>query len=569
MAEGEGSATLPSTIGRYQILEEAGAGAMATIYRAHDPEIDRTIAIKVLKQGIGAGEEDLARFMREARAAGALTHPNIVTIFDVGRFDDAPYLSMELLEGDTLEDRLHSGRTFSVREVLELAIDLARALHYAHDQGVVHRDMKPSNILFAPSTGKAKIADFGIARLESTEELAKTQSGVVFGTPRYMSPEQASGFDTDGRTDLFSLGVMLYEMLTGTKAFDAPTTTSLLLQIVQDQPRSFKDVQPKVPTGLQKVVMKLLAKEPDKRFQTGNELAEALERELEAEIEREAELERNKFVPLRIKWALTMGGIVSLVLLVSMITVIGIQENVIRAQVLDSGSSLARFIATEAAFPVLSEDWIRLDSFVAESSRRDTFEYLVITDHTGTVRASSDAGLQIGEMAASGSQVVTELTTADGAEVFNFDTPILFQDTEVGRIQLGLSREGLNEVMAVTGNLMLVLALVTIAAVVGMLYVFGGLLARPLRRLRRSMRVLETGDLDHRTSADRNDEIGELFGAFNQMAEGLQHRFGDAPGELGKVASVELPPEASSGRVPVGAEDRTEETIVVRPQDAG
>ena len=546
-------------IGRYEILEHIGAGAMADIYRARDPEIDRVVAVKVLKNSLN-DDDDIERFLREARAAGALTHPNIVTIFDVGQVDGTPYITMELLEGVTLEDLMAGGRTMSDRDVIEVAMDIASALQYAHERGVVHRDIKPSNILFMPGTRRQpKIADFGIAHLETTESTA-TLTGAVIGTPRYMSPEQALGENIDGRSDLFSLGVILFEMLTNERAFDAATSTSLLpllLQITQAEPRTFKEVETDVPTGLQQIVTKLLAKKPERRFQSGAELHTALEKERETAIEREADAQRNKYIPLRLKWAATTGVIIAIVLGLSIYTVVSIQAEEIRRQTLDSGASLAKFIATEAAIPVLSEDWIRLETFVTDARARDTFQYLIVKDHNGTVRATTDAELDVAgnetleavrEMDGIG---VSSLTVLDEAEeeleVFDFDTPILFQDTRVGAINLGLSREGLNDVMDITRTLMGVLALITLAAVVGMLYVFGGLLTRPLRMLTQSMDIFSSGDWDHRASSVRNDEIGHLFAAFNSMAEAVQARVGAPPdAELEEKAEPQAEPDPNA-----------------------
>ncbi len=269
----------PGRIGRYEVIDHLGSGAMADIYRARDPEIDRVVAIKVLKSSL-SNEQDLDRFFREAKAAGGLTHPNIVTIHDVGRIGERPYFTMELVEGPTLEDLMRSGRQLTDRQILEISIDLAKALDYAHSNNIVHRDVKPANVLFVPGTFQPKIADFGIARFETSDSSLLTHTSTVLGTPRYMSPEQAMGQTVDHRTDLFSLGVVLFELLTGTKAFNAATTTSLLIQITQEKPRSFSDVDHSVPIGLQRIVRKLLAKQPKRRFQSGRELVTALEREL-------------------------------------------------------------------------------------------------------------------------------------------------------------------------------------------------------------------------------------------------------------------------------------------------
>ncbi len=523
------------TIGRYIVDEQLGEGAMADVYRAHDPEIDRTVAIKVLKDELCVDEEYVNRFLREAKAAGTISHPNIVTIFDVGRVGNNPYITMEFLDEQDLGDVLEKGGKLPMKRVLNIGIQLARALDYAHREGVVHRDVKPANILFTRGSDSIKVADFGIARMSGTEEINRTQAGTVLGTPRYMSPEQALGAEIDGRSDLFSVGVILYELVTGKKAFDAGSMTTLLLQITQQEPEPIKKAAPDLAVGLQRIISKLLNKRPEKRYQTGAEVAEALERELESLIDQEDQAERNKFVPLKIKWAAGSAAVVGLVLLVSMLGVFYQQGQAIQKQVLDSGASLAKFIATDAAVPVLSEDWSMLEIDVKNASERDTFVYLTIADNAGVVRAATDPALigqpymppESAELVHQGDDFTAYLVeNAEEEHVFKFDTPILFmyqgEPRPIGTVYLASSREGLESVMSTTRLLMFILGAITMVVVVGMLYVFGGLLARPMKRLRRAMADLGDGDLDQRISDTRNDEFGELFNSFNRMADSLQ-----------------------------------------------
>jgi tRNA A-37 threonylcarbamoyl transferase component Bud32/HAMP domain-containing protein len=521
-----------TSIGRYLVDGLIGEGAMADVYKAYDPEIDRTVAIKVLKDELCIDEDYMNRFLREARAAGAISHPNIVTIFDVGRAGRKPYITMEFLEEQTLSDLLDKNENIPLKRVVSIGIQLAQALDYAHRLGIVHRDIKPANILFMRNSETIKVADFGIARRDGADEMGKTHAGTVMGTPRYMSPEQAMGDNVDGRSDLFSVGVILYELFTGAKAFNASTMTSLLLQITQQDPEPIRKTAPDLPVGLQRVVTKLLSKKPEKRYQTGAELAEALSRELGVLLEQEQEAAANKYVPLKVKWAAGMGAIIGGVMLAAMFTVFHFLSDAIQAQELDAGSSLAKFISTESAIPVLSEDWIRLETFVQDASERDTFKYLIVADHTGTIRAATDtslagtpyvrpANIEVLKLAPDVESSSIELP--DGSSVLNFDTPIMFQNKEVGRIYLGLSKDGMDQVMNIAKGLMAALGVVTVLAVVIMLYVFGGLLARPMKRLRQGMLAVAAGDFDQRISENRRDEIGELFAAFNKMSEALHN----------------------------------------------
>ena len=529
-----GDATFPETLGRYKVIRLIGEGATAEVLEAYDPQIDRHIAIKVLKTDVD--EEYQKRFLSEAKAAGALSHPNIATIFDVGQTDNRSYITIELLETETLADKMNSGEPMGLKRILNIAIDLAKALAYAHHAGVIHRDIKPANIMFT-AAGVAKIADFGIARRDDAEDVHTTQVGTVMGTPRYMSPEQAIAGEIDGRSDLYALGVIMYELLSGKRAFNASTMTSLLLQITQEEPVSIKKIAPHLPAGLSKIVSKLLRKRPEKRFQDGDKLVAALEQELDVIVDQERDRQRNKYIPLKVKWAAAMGGVVAMVLLASLSWVYRVQVNEITTTVTDSGASLAKFIATQAAIPVLSEDWIRMEAFVSEASARNTLQYLLVTDHTGTVRASTDLS-DIGRSYVTplsipirniddNAVLVSEVDLGQSHAVFNYETPILFNNTtEVGRIYMGLSRQGLDELMSTTVNLMLVIALVTLASVILVMYVVTGLLAKPIALLTRSMERFGDGEFDLRISNERTDEIGELYSAFNGMTDHLQNELG-------------------------------------------
>ena len=262
-------------LGRYEIVSEIGKGAMGTVYKAVDPMLERTVALKTI--GVAANDPDLAeyeaRFHLEAKAVGALNHPNIVTVYDVGNSGGMPYLAMEYIEGRELAALTREGRPLPVQQALDIAVQVAEGLAYAHAHGVIHRDIKPANVLLA-ADGTAKIADFGIARMRSAD--AKAETNHVHGSPRYMSPEQVLGRRADHRSDIFSFGVMFYEMLVGTPPFAGADLNAILFQIVNLVPPAPSTVVQGTPTMLDFIVAKALTKSPEERYASSRELADDL-----------------------------------------------------------------------------------------------------------------------------------------------------------------------------------------------------------------------------------------------------------------------------------------------------
>jgi len=264
------------TLGRYEISGELGRGAMGIVYKGEDPTIHRTVAIKTLRLSeFEEGEltDIKERFFREAESAGLLNHPNIVSIYDAGEEHDLAYIAMEYLHGEDLVKYTHKGKLFPLRGVLNIITQVADALDYAHKNNVVHRDIKPANIMLLKDTDKIKVTDFGIARITSS---SKTKTGVVLGTPSYMSPEQVSGKKLDGRSDIFSLGVVLFEMLTGQKPFVSDDMTSLMFQIAKEKHPSVRKVNPKIPPIVEKIIDKALTKEINQRYQKASLMSEHL-----------------------------------------------------------------------------------------------------------------------------------------------------------------------------------------------------------------------------------------------------------------------------------------------------
>ncbi len=260
--------------GRYRIVKELGKGSMGVVYQAHDPQIDRSVALKVLRPDRVTSETFRHRFLKEARAVGRLSHPNIVVVYDIGEDHGTVYISMEFLEGKPLSDLVQQER-FAEAEAVEVGIQVADALDYAHRKGIVHRDIKPSNIIIQPD-GQVKITDFGIAHIDDPEATQQTQAGEILGTPAYMSPEQVLGQQVDGRSDLFSLGVILYELSVGHRPFRGETLATIFRAITNENPAEPARENPLVSATLSQTIMKCLEKTPDGRYPSGKELTEAL-----------------------------------------------------------------------------------------------------------------------------------------------------------------------------------------------------------------------------------------------------------------------------------------------------
>jgi hypothetical protein len=265
-------------LGRYQVEKELGKGAMGVVYLGKDPKINRTVAIKTMALGQKCEADELDemkdRFFREAETAGRLNHPNIVTIFDAGEEHDLVFIAMEFLKGENLSPYTKVGKLLPVSKVIDIIKKSGLALDYAHGENVVHRDIKPANIMYEPDTEGVKLTDFGIARITDS---SKTKTGMVLGTPSYMSPEQLQGKKVDGRSDLFSLGVMMYQMLTGKLPFTGDSMATLMWNISREPHPDILSIRPDLPPGVKTIIDKALHKSATERYSRGTEMVEDLQ----------------------------------------------------------------------------------------------------------------------------------------------------------------------------------------------------------------------------------------------------------------------------------------------------
>jgi non-specific serine/threonine protein kinase len=274
------------TLSHYRILDKLGEGGMGAVYAAEDSTLGRKVALKVLPPEMADNPDRLRRFEREAKTVAALNHPNIVTIYSVEEAEGARFITMELVDGESLETKIPTGG-LHLEEFFQVAIPLADALAAAHARGITHRDLKPANVMLT-ADGRVKVLDFGLAKLTSSEDssddaqteirtMSLTQEGTVLGTVPYMSPEQVQGLGVDHRTDIFSVGIILYEMATGRRPFQGHTQADLISSILRDSPQSATEINAVLPNHLGRVLKRCLEKDPDRRFQTALDLRNELE----------------------------------------------------------------------------------------------------------------------------------------------------------------------------------------------------------------------------------------------------------------------------------------------------
>jgi len=549
-------------VGRYHLHERIGEGAMAEVWRAHDPTIDRVLAIKLLRPEFRSSAEYSSRFLREAKAAGVLSHSAIVTIYDVGEADGVAYIAMELLEGEPLDVVIARQEQLPLETILTIGAQLAGALSYAHRAGVIHRDIKPSNVMLLSDRRSIKILDFGIARIADSapgndNADARTQIGQVVGTPRYMSPEQALGRDIDGRSDLFSVGVLLYELVTRQPAFSGPSPAALALRITQQNPAPIAELAPHCPGGVRFIVDKLLAKRPERRFATGDELAKAIERETKAYAAVQADqVARGRFVPVQVRVTIATVAFMAIALFFGINTVLKRQYEAMEQMALASGSSIAAFVASNAALPSVENasappqerDWLPIQAFITAAANDASVRWMTMVDAQGVIRGSSDPKLlgtryQVprGEAVVyrTGNVTVTGIQLKDGRAGYRFVHPILYAGKKFGIIEVSISKAGLETAAARSRGLLIGLGALIVAVVGGLSFAIAKYLARPLGRVKNAMLDATMGNLDFRISHHRKDEFGQLFDSFNLLVDAMQERLDAAERGFGGAHATE------------------------------
>ena len=527
---------------------------MSIVYSAFDSRIDRRLAIKVLRERYARDVTSRQRFLREARAAGGLAHPNIVTVFDVGQTDGLPYLVMEHLSGGTLAEWIESGRTdeFDVEALLDVGIQLAGALAYAHKNGIIHRDLKPANIHYDPETGQAKIMDFGIAAIERGLDSEGKPAGVA-GTPTHMPPEQLLDKPVDARSDLYSLGVVLYQLLSGQLPFDGEDAESVVRQVIAHQTRELKPTRPETPRELTDLVYRLIAHEPDSRPASARQVREELE-EIRGGLKRGILHTVRDRSPLW-RWPVAIGATVALVLVIGLNQVYRSQTEAIEEATYGYGDALASLVAQETAEALILEDTTALAMLVSDFSVNPQVEYLHISDETGRIQASTNPFLQGQAPPDAAHEAVPRESGSvslyrSGEGLLEFRVPIRFQARRVGEARLGLDATALQASATTTLSM---LAVVFVVSVLIVALGVGWMVWRQHRKFKRlawGLKRLARGHFDFRIEPTRLDEMQEVYQQFNRLAVHLEERLAPRPGpadEDDTEAEVDLAPAVLGG----------------------
>lgn len=525
-------------VNRYEILEQIGVGAMGVVYRVHDSLFSCERALKILRAELISEADIVQRFREEGkaavRAAGEISHPNIVTVYDAGEFENRPYIVMELFRGIPLDEKIAKGHRMSVPEVLALGDQLAGALGSAHTHGVVHRDIKPGNVLVSETSRLAKLTDFSVAQLKASTNSSLTRTGVVIGAPRYMPPEQALGKEVDGRSDLYGLGIMLYELLTGQKAYQSETFTALLIEISQTKLASVRSINKDIPPGVERIISKLVEKDPERRFQTASDLQTAIRREVRSI--NASDLRSKRGLPTELIGAALLSALVGVLLCLAGYILRDQQINALEEQTAAVGMAYADTLADQ-----FSLDFSRVGESAGllyevqfnESSAGSNLDFQKIVLDNGKVLASTfendteyEAFTQLRELSIDNERAVVSLVNLpDGRRSMQVARKIEIgpqaNRESIGTLYVGLPTERINNIGKLTISFMLLLALLMASLIAFVSYYLIRRFARPLELIRDNLRLVAAGDDDIRMPAGPKGLVGDAFSAFNNALSAM------------------------------------------------
>ncbi|MFU8877882.1 MAG: protein kinase domain-containing protein [Wenzhouxiangellaceae bacterium] len=513
-------------IGRYEIVRELGRGSMSIVYEAFDSRIDRHLAIKVLRRKFASDVNARQRFLREARAAGSLSHPNVVTVFDVGQAETSPYMVMELLRGQTLEQWLDQTKAtdIEVGKLIDLVTQLARGLAHAHAHGVIHRDVKPANIHYDAGSNTAKMMDFGIAAIDTPHRPTSSNQPIA-GTLTHLSPEVLAGDPPGQRSDLYSLGVVLYQLLTGTLPFDGESADEIIEQIIQHRVRPLEPSRPGLPVELTDLALRLMALEPDSRPSSAMQVVEELE-EIREGLGRGL-LQEARQRSAEWRWPVVTGLAVALVIVLGLQYVHYRQNQAMAEATYAFGDALASLVAQETAEALILEDTTALAVLVSDFAANPGIRHLHIANDAGIIQASTDPFLR-GEMVtdSAGRRIAREdgsvelLQTAE--QVLEFRVPVRYQARRVGQVRLGLDGQTLKETARATLVMLTAVFLTSLTALAIGLAWLTRRQQRVLRRLAWGLKRLQRGQFQFRLDASPRDEFAHAYREFNRLAVRLE-----------------------------------------------
>lgn len=509
---------------------------MSIVYEGFDDRIDRHLAIKVLRQAYARDVASRQCFLREARAAGGLGHPNIVTVFDVGQVDGLPFLVMEMLYGQTLTDFVTADRAAALplNTMMEIAVQLAAALEFAHRNGIVHRDVKPSNIHFEPERRLVKLMDFGIAAIDRGPISGDGGQDIV-GTPYYMPPEQLCGKPLDKRSDLYSLGVVLFQLIGGRLPYRGETIEAVIDAISRDTLRPLTPLHPETPKALSSLVRRLMSADPDARPPSAAQVREALE-DIQSARKRGI-LPAVKSNSAFWRWPAGIGAVIALVLALGLSHVYRSQTETLADAVYGYGDALASIIAQETAEPLILGDTAALGMLVADFSVNPRVRYLHVSDTGGMIQASTNPFIQGLPNPRPAGQPVSrppesvELIATDSGHL-EFQAPVRFQAHRVGEIQLGINAGPLQSTATTTLTMLAaVFGLILIVALAGL-----GWMTRRWKRsidqIAWALKRVRGGQSGVRLEVKRHDEFAAICKQFNNLAVSLDEQARTAGGEL-------------------------------------
>ncbi|WP_018624235.1 serine/threonine protein kinase [Kangiella aquimarina] len=518
-------------IGRYKLVKEIGRGAMSVVYQAEDPEIGRSLAIKLLKHELVEKEEYRELFLREAKAAGRLGHPGIVTIYDVGIWQERPFIAMELLEGENLDDYLQKNGTLSLEQAADLAKQLTLALDYAHQNGVIHRDLKPDNILVLDGGRRFKITDFGIAHVEHLfleDEGGKTNEKIM-GTPAYMSPEQITGHGVDFKTDLYSLGVILYQVTKGELPFQAPNYAAMMQAVLHMNPQPINIVSEQ---GFmwQSIIFRLLQKNPDHRYDSSDELLTEIETLAKELAQNKEGLAGIRFVSMRARWAISLSAVVLVVMILGMVWVYNKQNKLMNQLVFDYGNSMVQIISSETAELLLLDEDVALQAITVDIADNSQIQHLSIRNSQGIVQSSSQPEQinkpfvlpQASELQQynNNANIYSNLTDYN-QEVVLFDSPITYQDKQIGHAFIAISRSNLKSATQSSLLAMIIWMFLIMLAVFSGVYWLANRFIQRVNQTRHVIRELRNHGQADILKVDTHDEVGRLQQEVNDLSQKL------------------------------------------------